>query len=138
MNRAAQTQNRFEQRADLYLSTADAMAQRISDGWNEQPADSRKLTPDEIRQMWQFSPSEQPESDFWALHDQVLADNLNQLGPNPSQDAIAAAHNQAEMQALQAVYPNRAQLAGLGSMEIDGQVQRADQIQRLVAGQQEQ
>lgn len=137
MSRAATAANRFQARADRYLSTADAQAQRIADGWNEPPANSHKLTTDEIRQLWSYSPSEQPEQDFWAMHDQVLQQNLAQLGPQADQQALAAAHGDAEQQALAAIYPNRAQLAGLGATELEEQVKRADQIKRLVEGQQE-
>jgi hypothetical protein len=45
---------------------------------------------------------------------------------------VAGAHNQAEHQALTAVYPYRAALAGVGSAELTEQVHRVAQIQRLM------
>lgn len=131
-DRQSKASNRFEQRANLYLSMADAQAQRIADGWNEQPADSTRLGPDQLRQLWAYSPSQQPEADFWAMHDQLLQQALLQADPSKPEQ-IDMAHHQAETKALEAIYPYRAQLAGIGTAQIDEQVKRAEHVQRLVA-----
>ena len=137
MARATAAQNRFAKRADLWLSASDAQAQRIADGWTEPPANSSKLSTDQVQQLWNDSPSEQPEQDFWTQHDQALASALAQLGPGADPQQVQAAHNQAETAALDSVYPFRAQLVGIGTTELEQQVKRADQIKQLVDGQQE-
>lgn len=124
--------NRFEARARLYLTMADSQAQRIAQGWDETPADSKKLSPDELRQLWNYSPSPQPEQDFWSAHDQALAQAMSGLQDPTDPEQVQNAHSQAENKALESTYPWRAQLLGVGTAGIDEQIRRAAQLSKLV------
>lgn len=129
--------NRFAVRATLYNEMTDAQARRIADATQQPPADSvdvaREL--DKVRFAWNYSPSPQPEQDFWALHDQTLQQAMAQVPPGAPPEQVQAAHNMAETTALQQIYPYRAELVGIGTRVLDDQVARAVRIKRLVEGQ---
>jgi hypothetical protein len=115
--------NPFERVATLIVNQAQDLAQRLSDNLSEAPANSRELTPDEVKAMWYYSPAgSPPEADakFWQVHDQVLA----QTG-----DHVAA-----EQQAMQAAYPKRPILAAQGNASAERQVALAEAIRKQVDG----
>lgn len=138
-------QNRFAVRAALYAEMTDQQAQRIAASTDQPPANSTDVAgKPELAKAWNYSPSPQPEQDFWALHDQKLQQNLAQVQANPPSDpadlqqAVQAAHNDAETATLNQVYPYRADLIGIGSRVLEDQVSQAERIKRIVEGRQEQ
>ena len=93
--------------------------------------------PDQLVRAWNYTPPEHaqtPEQDFWTIHDQALDQAVSQLPPDASPEMLQAAHNQAETQALNTVYPYRAELAGIGTKVLEDQVKQADRIKRIVDG----
>jgi hypothetical protein len=130
------TQNRFAARAKLLNETQDAQARRLAAATAQPPPDAQDLAgkPDQLARAWNYTPSPTPAEDFWTLHDQVLQQNLAQLGPQAEPAAVVAAHNDAETKALKAVYPYRADLAGIGTRVLEDQVAQAERIRRIVEG----
>ena len=102
---------RFEKRADLYNAMADERAQRVSDAWDQRPPNTVQPSPQDVHAAWHFSPSPNPQQDFWNVHDQSLQQALLQAGPNPAPEDVQAAYKQAELTALQQVYPYRLMVA---------------------------
>jgi hypothetical protein len=129
---ARNTSNRLEKRALLYNQMADERATRVAAAWNEQPAESVNPTPQQVHAMWNFSPSQNPQADFWAIHDQTLQQAVAQLGPNPKSEDVQAAYQQAELTALQQVYPWRLKVAPVMGLEPDMAVQKAHQVFGIV------
>lgn len=119
-----QTPNTFERRARMYEDRAREQAERLAAARAEPPADSRDLKPEEVRQAWDFSPSPQPETDFWSLHSQAL-DSARQQGIERPEEAADAA-------AMTEVYPYRAKLVGMGTAPLKIAVQRAERLRRLI------
>jgi hypothetical protein len=130
--------NRFAARAVLFNQMTDAQARRIAAATDQPPADSVDVMkqPDMAKRAWAFSPSPQPEQDFWALHDQTLQAAMAQLPPDAPPEQVQAAHNMAETTALKQVYPYRSELVGIGTRMLDAQIDRAARIKRLVEGDQ--
>jgi hypothetical protein len=126
--------NRFVARAVLYNETTDALARRIAAATEQPPANTQDMSgdPAKLAAAWHFSPSQNPAADFWAMHDQQLQQNLSQVPPDAPPEIVTAAHNDAETKALNAVYPYRGELIGVGSRVIEDQVAQADRIKRLV------
>jgi hypothetical protein len=123
---AENAQNPFERVAALVVDQAQNLAQRLSANLSEAPANSRELSPDEIKAMWYYSPTgqtpTQADATFWQVHDQVLA----QTG-DP---------NQAETQAMKASYPYRPTLALVGAANAEKQVQMAEYLRKSIDGDQ--
>ena len=117
-------QNIFDRRGALLAQAVQERGQNIAQAWNEQPTNSVKLDQGQLIDFWRFSPGARSEAEanlnFWQVHDQVLA----QTG-DPQQ---------AEQQAMQQVFPYRAQLVGQGVANIDRQVEQAQAIRRIVDG----
>ncbi|MPZ68598.1 MAG: hypothetical protein GEU71_03615 [Actinobacteria bacterium] len=111
--------NILERRATMLEQEIEDRARRIAQMEDEEPPMSEPLTPEKAREMFYASPlGDQADAMFWQVHDQVLS----QTG-----DAT-----QAEKQALEAVYPERARLVGVGLAPLDIQVKRAEELRRLV------
>ncbi len=128
--------NRFVQRALLYNQQTDEQAQRLAAATAQPPGNMQDLSgkPDQLAKAWSFSPSANPAQDFWAMHDQVLQQNMAQVPPDAPPEVITAAHNAAETQALNAIYPYRAELSGIGTRPLEDQVAQAERIKRIVEG----
>jgi len=121
----ADAHNRMELRANLYNDMADQRAQRVADSWDQVPAESKTLSPQDVHAMWHFTPSQDPAADFWNIHDTLLAQALSQ-NPNPQPADVQVAHKQAELGAIQAVYPYRLIVAPVQDLEPEAAVQRAE------------
>ena len=122
---ADKIQNAFERWATLIVDHAQDQAQRLADNMSGPPADSRELSPEDIKARWYYSPAGNAtaaDALFWQTHDQVLA----QTGD----------HAQAEQQAFQAAYPKRLPLVGSGVAAPEVQVKQAEQARKLVDGEQ--
>lgn len=129
-------QNRFAVRAKLLNEMTDAQARRLAAATDQPPANVQDMAknPDKLVAAWNFTPSQDPATDFWTMHDQVLQQNMAELPSDAPPEAVVAAHNDAETKALNAVYPYRADLVGVGSRVLEDQVSQADRIKRLVDG----
>jgi hypothetical protein len=129
-------QNRFVARAKLLNEMTDAQAKRLAAATAQPPADSTDLLskPEQLMRAWNYSPSQTPEQDFWAMHDQVLQKNLSEVPSDAPPEVVQAAHNDAETQALNAVYPYRGDLIGVGTRMMDDQIKQAARIKRMVDG----
>lgn len=117
-------QNIFERRGALLALAVQEQGKRLADAMAQPPTNAVKLDNGQIADFWRFSPGNLDEASanqqFWQIHDQILV----QTG-DPQQ---------AEQQAMQQVFPNRAALVGRGVASIDKQVETAQQIQRIVEG----
>ena len=116
--REKEAQNRFERRARRYVDAAHATARRLVKRLDQPPARSIELSPREVRELYDYSESDDPASDFWALHDRILEETGD--------------HTQAEVGALRAVYPWRADLAGVGVSELDQVVADTKKLLQIV------
>src|SRR5207237_4955172 len=83
---------------------------------------------------WHYKTAQPPEAAFWEKQDQWLQHSMAQLGTDAPPEAIVSAHNDAETQALNAVYPYRSDLVGIGSRVLEDQVAQSDRISRIVQG----
>jgi hypothetical protein len=127
----ASQDNRIEKRADLYNTEADARARRVANSWDQVPAESRVLTPENAHAMWHYTMSPQPEQDFWSVHDATLQQTLAG-NPQPKPEDVQLAHKQAELAAIQAVYPYRLMVAPVQDLEPQAAVQRAERAHQMV------
>ena len=120
---ADKVNNTFERVATLLVDGAEDQGVRLARNLNEVPADSVPRTPDQVRRDWYYSPAGNvaaADQLFWQTHDQVL----QQTGD----------HAQAEQKALEAAYPRRATLAGVGTATVETQVQKAEAIRKTIDG----
>jgi len=126
--------NRFVARALLYNELTDQQARRLAAATDQAPANTKDLSgnPDKLASAWQYTKSQDPAAEFWQLHDQTLQQNLAAVPPDAPPEVITAAHNDAETKALNAIYPYRAELMGVGTKVIEDQVAQADRIKKLV------
>src|SRR5436305_13977006 len=119
-----QLKNLYERRGLLLADAVEDQGKRISEAMQQPPTNAVKLSPEQIRDYWRFSPNGMDEATnnqrFWEIHDQVLA----QTG-----DA-----SMAELQAMQQVYPYRSALIGQGIASIERQVQTAEHVRGVFDG----
>lgn len=127
-------ENRFVQRAILYNQAVDDQAQRLAAATSQPPANAQDMSgdPAKLAAAWNFSPSQNPAADFWQLHDQTLAQNMAQVQPDSPPEMITAAHNNAETTALNAIFPYRGELMGVGTRPLGDQVSQAERISKIV------
>lgn len=131
--------NTLERRATMIVDMLEDQAQRMVDAMDEPPPGMSEPDSATVRAMWDYSPYPNPEQAFWQLHDMTLPMLLAQVAAMPelSGDArlrnIRAAHQMAEQQALEKVYPKRALVAMLGITTIERSVKLADHAARLAA-----
>jgi hypothetical protein len=133
--------NTFERRATLIVDALYAQAERMVDAMNEPPPGMQEPDAATVRMMWDFSPFPHPEQAFWELHDVTLQPLIAQVAAAPipgdqRMNALRQAHQQAELAALQKVYPQRAKLALLGVTTIERSVKLAERAARLSQQQQ--
>lgn len=137
-----QIQNTQQRRAALIVDMLYDQAGRIVASMDEPPPGMQEPDTDTVRAMWTFSPYGPParaDRILWQIHDMLLPGMLAQIAAQtdlPGEErlkAVRAAHQQAELQALQKVYPQRAKLVQLGVTTIQRSVKLAERAQRLVA-----
>lgn len=129
--------NTLERRSALICDMLEDQAKRIVDSMDEPPPGMQEPDSDTVRAMWSFSPYPNPETRFWQMHDALLPNLLAQIAQQPMAGdeqlkAVQAAHREAELQALQTVYPQRVKLVLLGVTTIDRSVELADRAARLM------
>lgn len=129
--------NTFERRATLIVDALHAQAERMVDAMSEPPPGMQEPDAATVRVMWDFSPFPHPEQAFWELHDLTLGPLIAQVAAAPMpgdqrMNAMRQAHQQAELTALQKVYPQRAKLALLGVTTIERSVKLAEHAARLL------
>lgn len=129
--------NTLERRSALIVDMLEDQAERMVQAMNEPPPGMQEPDTQQVRAMWTFSPYPNPERTFWAIHDMLLPSLLAQISAQqgmPGDErmkAVRGAHQQAELAALQRVYPQRAKLVMLGTTTIDRSVQLAKRARRL-------
>lgn len=132
-------ENSIERRATLIVDMMEDQANRMVAAMDEPPPGMQEPDTATIRAMWAFSPYPNPVKAFWELHDLQLPLLLNQVASQPGMSgderlkAIRSAHQQAELTALQRIYPQRAKLCMLGITTIERSVQLADHAAQLAA-----
>jgi hypothetical protein len=129
--------NVIERRAALCVDLLLDQAERMVAALDDQPPPGTVVPqPDQVREMWTFSPYPNPERAFWGMHDLLLQSLLQQVSQqqmsgDEKMKAVRAAHQQAESQTLQRVYPQRAKLAQMGSTTIQRSIELAERAKRL-------
>lgn len=113
--------NPFTRQATLIVDTAEDWAKRMAANLGEHPSDTKEATPQEVHEMFHFSPygTAAPE-EFWKKHDALLAMATKAGDPDP--------YAVAERGALDEVYPHRATLALLDSLGPEQRVERAEML----------
>jgi hypothetical protein len=133
-------QNSLERRATLIVDMLADQAQRIVDNLDEPPPGTHEPDPETVRMMWSFTPfGSRAEAAFWTIHDLALdkltseiAAQAQSMPADQKMQALRQAHQQAEMTAMQKVYPHRAELLMLGITTPERSVELAEKASRLV------
>jgi hypothetical protein len=130
--------NVIERRATLCVDMLMDQAERMVAALDDQPPPGTLIPqPEQVREMWNFSPYPNPERAFWGMHDLLLQSLLQQVAQQPQMSgdehmkAVRAAHQQAESQTLLRVYQQRAKLAQMGSTTIQRSIELAERAKRL-------